>query len=340
MNHRSATTFHASDGADLFVHRWMPELPPRAAVQVVHGYAEHGGRYDRLATALNDAGYAVYAHDIRGHGRSVRTPADLGFFAECDGWQECIEDLWQLNQYISADLPDRPIVLLGHSLGSFMAQHFMSVHGDAVDGVILSGTAGSLSHSALAIRAGLAVAQDLFGPHARNTVINQLMLELFNERCRPARTPYDWLTRDAGEVDRFLTDPFCAGFEPSVQFAIDLLEGLNAIGQGNQLKGIPRSLPIHVIAGTCDPMGEYTIGVQRLLAAYRAAGLQRVTHRFYSGARHALFHETNREEISAELITWIDTICGERSSASPVRGESIGMPTSFRSFDRFDAIVA
>jgi len=132
----------AEDGVELFVYRWTPNGPPRAAVQIAHGLAEHGGRYARLAEALTGAGYAVYADDHRGHGRTAKTPEDLGFFAPQDGWAKCAADLWQVNRRIAADYPGTPIVFLGHSMGSFLGQDFIAQHGDALAGVVLSGSNG------------------------------------------------------------------------------------------------------------------------------------------------------------------------------------------------------
>ena len=138
---RSSTfTLASGDGLALFVYRWLPEAAPKAVVQIAHGLVEHAGRYARLAKALTRAGYAVYAGDHRGHGRTAPTPEDFGFFAERDGWRKCVDDLWGLNQRIATDYPGLPIVLIGHSMGSFMAQHFIGEHGEALSGVVLAGS--------------------------------------------------------------------------------------------------------------------------------------------------------------------------------------------------------
>jgi len=145
-------TLSAADGVQLFVYHWLAEAPPRGVVQIVHGMAEHGGRYARLASALTADGYAVYAGDHRGHGRTARGPDEQGFFAEREGWRKCIDDLWLLNRHIAVDHPGLPIVLLGHSMGSFMAQDFISQHGDALAGVVLCGSNGKPPPLAMAGR--------------------------------------------------------------------------------------------------------------------------------------------------------------------------------------------
>src|SRR5512140_1311620 len=142
MSMASTFTLTTSDGIDLFVYRWLPAEQPKAVVQIAHGLAEHAGRYARLADALTAAGYAVYANDHRGHGRTVKSADDLGFFAQRDGWRKCVDDLWQLNRHIAATQPGLPSVLLGHSMGSTLAEQFMGDHGDVLAGVVLSGANG------------------------------------------------------------------------------------------------------------------------------------------------------------------------------------------------------
>ena len=142
---RTATTFslEAPDGVSVFVYCWLPDEPARAVVQIAHGWAEHAARYWRVADALCRAGYAVYANDHRGHGHTARTAAELGFCAEHDGWNKCIGDLWQLHQRIAASHPGTPIVAFGHSMGSFITQQFISEHGGALAGAVLSGSNGA-----------------------------------------------------------------------------------------------------------------------------------------------------------------------------------------------------
>jgi alpha-beta hydrolase superfamily lysophospholipase len=301
----SSFTLAAPDGAAVFVYRWLADAPPKAAVQVAHGLAEHAGRYARLAAALTDAGYAVYADDHRGHGRSVRAPEDLGFFAERGGWRKCVDDLWRLNRRIAAEHPGLPIVLLGHSMGSFMVQQLISEHGDALAGVVLSGSGGKPSPLAAAGRLVARIERLRLGPRGQSRLVHTLSFGAFNKPFEPARTPFDWLSRDPSEVDKYVADPLC-GFTASIQLWIDLLDALAEIASPLRQSHIPKGLPIHVIAGSRDPVGANTRSVDQLLAAYRRAGLERVTHRFYPEARHELFNETNRDEVTRDLIAWLD----------------------------------
>jgi alpha-beta hydrolase superfamily lysophospholipase len=304
-------TLRAPDGASLFVYRWLPDAPPRAAVQIAHGVAEHAGRYARLAAALTAAGYAVFANDHRGHGRTARTPEDLGFFAARGGWWKCQDDLWQLNRRIAAEYPGVPIVLLGQSMGSFLAQHFISAHGDALAGVVLAGSNGRPARVAETVRRAALEERERLGPRGRSALLQSLTFGAFNKPFEPARTPYDWLSRDPAEVDRYVADPLC-GFQPTVQLWIDLLDALYDVSGPVRQALIPRRLPVHVIAGTRDPVGGNSVGLRQLLAAYRSAGLERVTHRFYPKARHELFNEVNHDEVTRDLIAWLDGLTGRR----------------------------
>ena len=324
-------TFQAADAVTIFVRRWLPDSSPKAAVQIAHGIAEHGGRYGRLATALTRAGYAVYANDHRGHGRTARGPEELGFFAERDGWRKCLHDLWALNGHITSEHPGLPIVLLGHSMGSFMAQQFISEHGGVLAGAVLSGSSGKPLPRIALIRAIARIERMRLGPHGKSALVQALSLGAFNKPFQPARTSCDWLSRDPVEVDKYISDPLCA-FQPSVQLSLDVLQALGEIARPMRQARIPKQLPIYIIAGTCDPVGFNTRTLEQLLAAYRRAGLQQVTHRFYPGARHELFNEINRAEVTSHLIDWLDRVTAfQRLGASVANRESLsGNPGDHR----------
>jgi alpha-beta hydrolase superfamily lysophospholipase len=305
----SSVTLPAADGVALFVYRWLPAAAPKGVVQIAHGLAEHAGRYARLAASLNAAGYAVYADDHRGHGRTAGATEDLGQFADSDGWRKCQDDLWQLNRRIAADYPGVPIVLIGHSMGSFLAQHFICEHGAALAGVVLSASNGKPAPLAAAGRLIARIERLRLGRRGKSALIDALAFSAFNKPFAPARTPFDWLSRDTAEVDKYIADPLC-GFPATVQLWIDLLDALAAIADPARQARIPKRLPIFVIAGMRDPVSENTKGLERLLAAYRAAGLECVTHHFYPEARHELFNEVNRDEVTSDVIAWLDGVTG------------------------------
>lgn len=309
-----ADTFRldAADGLALRVHRWLlDEGNPRAVVQIVHGLAEHAARYGRLAGALTQNGYGVYAHDQRGHGGSLRRPDDLGLLAERDGWRLALDDLHRVNRRIAGDWPATPIVLLGHSMGSFMVQQYLYEHPETIVGAVLSASDGAPPPTARLGALAAKAERARLGPRGASKLINSLSFDAFNKQFRPNRTGFDWLSRDPAEVDKYVADPLC-GFNAPVQTWVDLLSALPEIARPANQARIPKHLPVLVIAGSEDPVSRGTKGLAQLLEAYRAAGLTHVSHRFYPGARHELFNETNRNEVTADLLAWLERVLAPR----------------------------
>ncbi len=293
--------FIADDGASLLGRRWLPEGPPRAAVQIAHGLAEHSARYARLAAALNAAGYAAYASDHRGHGPAC-APADLGHFADRDGWAKVAGDLWTFNRRIAAEQPGVPIVFLGHSMGSFLGRTFVAAHSDALAGAAFSGSDGKPPAIA-ALGRLIARAECLrLGARGQSSLLVSMMFGAFNKPFAPARTEFDWLSRDPAEVDAYVADPLC-GLPFSTQLAIDLLDALAGAAGLSTLSSIRRDLPILVFSGERDPVGA---NLQSLIDALKATGFARLTTRIYPGARHETLNETNRDEVTRDLIAWLD----------------------------------
>jgi alpha-beta hydrolase superfamily lysophospholipase len=295
--------FRTGDGVALLGRRWLPEGRPRAVVQIAHGLAEHGARYARLAGALNAVCYAVYAGDLRGHGPGAAA-ANLGHFADSDGWTKSVGDLWTLNRQIAAEQPDVPIVFLGHSTGSWLGQQFVSEHSDALAGVVYSGSNGAPPPIAAAGRVIARAERLRQGKRGKSRLVNSLMFDAFNKPFAPARTKSDWLSRDSAEVDAYVTDPLC-GFDVTNQLAIDLLDALPGLIKPERLARIRKDLPIYVFSGERDPVGA---NIQGLIEALKGAGFTRLTTRIYAGARHETLNETNREEVTRDLINWLDGV--------------------------------
>ena len=293
----------ANDHSRLYVNQWLPDTPPKALIMVSHGMAEHGGRYARLAEALCGAGYGVFALDQRGHGRTA-DEGTLGLFAERDGWNKVVGDLASLNQHIGQQLPGVPIILLGHSMGSYIAQAYLLHHSASLHGAILSGSnfqPVALYRAARLIARAERLRQGLRG---RSALIEFLSFGSFNKAFKPNRTAFDWLSRDPDEVDRYRHDPLC-GFRCTNQLWIDLLGGLQQISKASNLAQIDPGLPILVIGGECDPVSEGK-RLKRLAHALREAGCQNLQLNIYPQARHELFNETNRDEVTADVLTWLD----------------------------------
>jgi alpha-beta hydrolase superfamily lysophospholipase len=306
----------AKDGTPLFVREWLPEGKPRAVIQVVHGMAEHSERYARLARALNQHGYAVYADDHRGHGKTAQRPEDLGHFGDHDSWNLVVDDLLALSDEIKSRHPGLPCVALGHSMGSFMLRTALLRRPLEWTAVVLSGTGHSRPIVQRFNRLTPRLERLRLGKRGKSFLIRKFSFEAFNAKFQ-GRTEADWLSRDEAEVDKYVADPLC-GFECSVQLWYDMFGGTKQIFRDAALRKLPRDLPIYVMSGARDPVGSDLREVRRLHSALDQAGLRNVTVRVYPDARHELFNETNRDEVTRDLIGWLDQQLGERKQPWPV----------------------
>lgn len=301
-------TFALDVGGNVRLHsyRWSPDpgTDLRAAIQIAHGMAEHSARYVHVAQALVDAGFVVYAADHRGHGKSAQSDADLGFFADHDGWQRVIADMFVLNQRIATEHPALPRFLIGHSMGSMLSRDYLTLHGDSVQAVVLSGT--SAPTGVLAKVGELVAKAERFrlGARSRSKLLETLLTGEYNRAFRPNRTPHDWLSRDEAQVDRYVADPRC-GFDFTVQGWLDVLCGVQRIEDVTLIAHIPRELPILLMSGARDPLGKNGRGIEAVAELFRSAGLKRVEVKLYPDARHEIFNELNRTEVIADLVAWL-----------------------------------
>ena len=295
----------AADGTAIFVRSFLPEKAPRAIVQIAHGMAEHGGRYARLAEALCAHGYGAYASDHRGHGQTARGREELGHFADEDGWNKVVSDQVALLAELASRHPGVPAFLLGHSMGSYVARSTALRVGDQLAGLILSATSHDRPIVVQAARLLAAAERARLGKRGKSKLLRKLTFEAFNKRIDDPRTTCDWLSRDPFEVDKYLADPLC-GFDCSAQLYWDMFGGMAEIFSPAQLKKLPQRLPVYVLAGEKDALNNDLAGIKKLHAALELAGLEQVTVRIYPGARHELLNETNRDEVTRELIAWLD----------------------------------
>jgi len=315
--HERTFELRADDGASLHVYRFEPEsAPAKAVVQIEHGMAEHAARYRRVAEALTAAGYAVYADDHRGHGKTVQSAEDLGWFAAEDGWGRLVRDFEALRERIVEEHPRKPVFLLGHSMGSLVAQQYVSEHGRELAGLVLSGTGGGGGPLVHVGRAIAKLERLRLGPRGRSKLLQSLTFGAYNRGFSPVRTEYDWLSRDAAEVDAYVADPLC-GFDLTVQGWIDVMTGVIGIERAETIAKVPKALPVYLMSGALDPVGRQSAGVKWLAEQYRGAGLRDVTVRLYEGARHELFNEQNRDEVLRELVAWLDAVLARRAAPSP-----------------------
>lgn len=298
-------------GQSIHVTAWVPPAP-RATVQIVHGMAEHAGRYERLAQALAAEGWAVYAHDHLGHGRSVPAGETLGHMGE-DGFARSVDIVEQLARRVATEHPGQPRVLFGHSMGSFMVQRLLYTRPDVADAIVMSASNGKPPPIAALGRYVARLERVRLGPRGKSTILDALSFREFNKRFAPNRTDFDWISSDESEVDAYCADPLC-GFLTTVQTWIDLLDALPSLTAPEHLAKIPKDKPIYLFAGTQDPVGDMGKGVLRLADAYRRAGLRQVDVRLFGGGRHEMLHEKNADEVVRELVRWIDRALGAQAS--------------------------
>lgn len=282
--------FSSTGDVNVAAYRWDPVGEPRAIAQVVHGVGEYALRYTPLVEALVARGFVVYSHDHRGHGATLVEGHEPGLVGE-DGWQEIVADVGRVIQTSRAAHPSLKHVLIAHSLGSYASQQYLLDHSSEVDAFAMTGTA------ALDL---LEPALDLDGP---------LDLAIFNAGFVPARTDFDWLSRDNAQVDAYISDPLC-GFGLDIAGNKALFVGARRLADNAQVSAMRADLPIYVAVGEKDPVNGEVALAHALIDRYVKAGLTDVTLKVWEDARHEIYNETNRDEVFAELFAWIDNRLG------------------------------
>jgi alpha-beta hydrolase superfamily lysophospholipase len=276
-------TFTGTGGVPVTAYRWDPDGSPTGILQITHGLGEHALRYGHVAARFTAEGMVVYAQDHRGHGATAASPADFGVIG-ADGWTALVADLGALSAHARGEHAGVALTLLSHSLGSFATQQYLIEHSGDADGVILTGTAAIDR---------LAPALDLDNP---------VGLEMFNAPFQPARTEFDWLSRDESVVDAYVADPRCG-------FDLDP-DGMKAVFTGathaaTRTSEVRADLPLYLAVGEQDPVNGDLALLRALEQRYREAGLTDLTVITYPGARHEILNETNRAEVMDAMIGWL-----------------------------------
>ena len=287
--------FEATDGLAIACVKWGGPQNVRGVVQIAHGLGEHIGRYAELAEKLVDADFVVYGNDHRGHGLTAKPSGSFGEFGP-GGFDQLVEDMISLRVIAKDEHRGKPYILLGHSMGSFAAQQFVLDHSHSIDGLALSGSGilDGLARLAESLPAG----EDL--------------MKLMNVAFEPARTPFDWISRDNAEVDAFINDPLCF---PSLRpdSMKSFLGAFPRLADPLEIRKVREDLPIYIFSGSDDPVGQRLEGVRVLIDRYRSAGLASIGHDFYTGGRNEMLHEINRRDVITKLLVWLSGIF-ERSS--------------------------
>ena len=294
------STLLAADGREIKLFAWLPPQPVRQVLVISHGMAEHIERYTAFVSVCNDAGIAVYGANHRGHGDD----ADIqGHYSDQDGWHKVVSDLdMVIDEVISRH--QLPPVLLGHSMGSFIARQYAILHGHKLAGLILS---GSNYQSPLLYQGAYLLSRFekwRIGAQTPSKLLDRISFGAFNRNFTPVRTDFDWLSSDAQQVDKYISDDNC-GFLCSAQFWCDFMAGLINISKGEQLALLPSQLPIYIFSGDKDPVGANGKGVIALERELVSHGCQQVSLHLYPQGRHEMFNEINAEQVYADVVNWL-----------------------------------
>lgn len=285
--------------------QWVPEGKPRGILQLVHGIAEYAARYDELAKVFTDHGFVVVGEDHMGHGGSISKDIPQGCFAE--GWLTAVSDTYRLMQMTKEEYPDLPYVIYGHSMGSFMTRTLLYTYPDAgLKAAVLSGTGWMPK---LVLKSGRAVCrmEGRKGMNETSATVDRLMFGSYNKGYENPRTPFDWLSRDDAEVDKYIADPLL-GFSASVGLSYEMLGGMLMNEDKKNLEKMPKDLPVLFVSGDKDPVGSNGKGVTQAYEAFKAVGMKDVTLKLYPGGRHEMHNETNRAELHADVLAFLDRV--------------------------------
>lgn len=305
---RKEYTYPSATGvADIFARSWAPENGEiKGVLQIAHGMAEYGERYEELGEYLCKAGYAVIINDHVGHGRSIRSADDLGYF---NGDRNkagigFVEDVHKLT-LIAKEEFGKPVVLMGHSMGSFVARHYITKYSADIAGAIICGTSGPNP----ATGAGILVAsliEKIKGSKFKSEFINGLAFGLYNKRFE-GRTPFDWLSVNKENIDKYIADDLC-GFLFTVSGYKNLFEVLQFVSTNEWYGAVPSSLPMYLIAGSEDPVGTFGKGVKTVYDNLKGTGHTTVDIKLYDGLRHEIHNEDERFTVYSDIVRWCDSV--------------------------------
>lgn len=284
----------------------VPDAEPRAIVQIIHGIAEYIDRYDEFMSFLADNGIIAVGTDHLGHGKSIESDEQTGFFAYDNGWDYVVRDEEVLRLAMHENYPELPIIVFGHSMGSFMARTLLIRYPDAFNAAIISGTG---NQGAALVNGGLIMGNlvtGLKGAHHYSKFLNNLAFGSYNKIYDNPKTEYDWLSRDEANVQKYIDDPLC-GFIPSCSLFRDMMTGVKFITNKKNLTAMNKDMPVYFMSGDMDPVGECGKGVQKAYNNFLEAGMKDVSIKLYPGGRHEMLNEINKDEVYTDILAWLDS---------------------------------
>lgn len=299
--------FNSSTGKNkIHARMCVPDAEPRAIVQIIHGIAEYIGRYDEFMSFLADNGIIAVGTDHLGHGKSIESEEQTGFFAYDNGWDYVVRDEEVLRLAMHENYPELPIIVFGHSMGSFMARTLLIRYPDAFNAAIISGTG---NQGAALVNGGLFMGNlvtGLRGAHHYSKFLNNLAFGSYNKIYENPKTEYDWLSRDEANVQKYIDDPLC-GFIPSCSLFRDMMTGVKFITNKKNLTAMNKDMPVYFMSGNMDPVGECGKGVQKAYNNFLDAGMKDVSIKLYPGGRHEMLNEINKDEVYADILAWLNS---------------------------------
>lgn len=299
--------FNSSTGKNkIHARMCVPDAEPRAIVQIIHGIAEYIDRYDEFMSFLADNGIIAVGTDHLGHGKSIESEEQTGFFAYDNGWDYVVRDEEVLRLAMHENYPELPIIVFGHSMGSFMARTLLIRYPDAFNAAIISGTG---NQGAALVNGGLIMGNlvtGLKGAHHYSKFLNNLAFGSYNKIYDNPKTEYDWLSRDEANVQKYIDDPLC-GFIPSCSLFRDMMTGVKFITNKKNLTAMNKDMPVYFISGDMDPVGECGKGVQKAYNNFLEAGMKDVSIKLYPGGRHEMLNEINKDEVYTDILAWLDS---------------------------------
>ncbi len=299
--------FNSSTGKNkIHARMCVPDAEPRAIVQIIHGIAEYIGRYDEFMSFLADNGIIAVGTDHLGHGKSIESEEQTGFFAYDNGWDYVVRDEEVLRLAMHENYPELPIIVFGHSMGSFMTRTLLIRYPDAFNAAIISGTG---NQGAALVNGGLFMGNlvtGLRGAHHYSKFLNNLAFGSYNKIYDNPKTEYDWLSRDEANVQKYIDDPLC-GFIPSCSLFRDMMTGVKFITNKKNLTAMNKDMPVYFMSGDMDPVGECGKGVQKAYNNFLEAGMKDVSIKLYPGGRHEMLNEINKDEVYADILAWLNS---------------------------------
>ncbi|MBO8158159.1 alpha/beta hydrolase [Thermosyntropha sp.] len=297
------TFIRGEGGSDIYLHCWDKVDEARGVVQIFHGMAEHGARYYPLVEYFNRKGFVVYADDHRGHGRTAKRLEDIGYIGE-DGFNKIVKDEYIISNFLGEKYKGLPLIIIAHSFGSFIAQEYMIRYGNKIDGAVLCGSAAMNTIKAKAGYILASLERAVRGEKHRSRFLDFMSFGSFNRGIKDNKSRFSWLSTDKEEVRKYEEDPYC-GEVFTTGFFYYLAKAFLNLYKPERLSLIPKDLPVFIIAGDRDPVGEYGRLVKRLYNIYLDAGCRKVSMKLYSGKRHELFNEVNRKEVFDDIWEWM-----------------------------------